>query len=85
MIKARAMNICKNIGRIRRRKKLIRGGKDSNLLSTKTIQIQINMINQLRINLRENTPWEKGEGHQSNVGDAKKIACTRIFLIEKTK
>jgi hypothetical protein len=24
------------------------------------------------------TPWEKGEDHQSNVGDEKKITCTRI-------
>jgi hypothetical protein len=39
----------------------------------------------LRMNPREKTPWEKGEDHQSNVGDAKKITCTRISLTERTK
>jgi hypothetical protein len=39
----------------------------------------------LRINPRENTPWEKGEDHQSNIVDAKKITYTRIYLIEWTK
>jgi hypothetical protein len=36
MNKARAENICRNIGRIRRKKCLIKGGRDSNFLSTKT-------------------------------------------------
>jgi hypothetical protein len=37
-------------------------------------------ISLLRMNSREKTPWEKEEDHQSNVWDAKKIACTRIVL-----
>jgi hypothetical protein len=58
---------------------------DSNLLSIETILIKINKSKQLRMSPREKNPWEKGEDHQSNVGDAKKMTCTRIFLIEKTK
>jgi hypothetical protein len=39
----------------------------------------------LRMNPREKTHWEKGEDDQSNVGDAKKIRCTRISLIKRKK
>jgi hypothetical protein len=85
MSKEREENICRNIGRIRRRRNLIREGRDSNLLSTEIVLIQINKINLLRMNPRGKTPWEKGEYHQTNVGDAKKIMCTRISIIEKTK
>jgi predicted aspartyl protease len=74
-----------NLGRIRRRRNMIREGRDSNLLSTETTLIKINKISLLRMNPREKTPWEKGEDHQSNVGDAKKITCTRISLTEKIK
>jgi hypothetical protein len=31
---------------------------------------------------RRNIPWEKGEDHQSNVGDARKITYTRISHTE---
>jgi hypothetical protein len=31
---------------------------------------------------RSNIPWEKGEDHQSNVGDARKITYTRISHTE---
>jgi hypothetical protein len=55
-------------------------GKDSNLLSTKTIQIQINKNRLLRVNPRRRTPWEKKEDHQSNVVGAKKITYTKISL-----
>jgi hypothetical protein len=34
---------------------------------------------------RRNTLWGKGEDHLSNVGDAKKITCTRISPIERVK
>jgi hypothetical protein len=37
------------------------------------------------MNPRGKTPWEKGEDHQSNVGDAKNITCTRISLAKKIK
>jgi hypothetical protein len=47
--------------------------------------IKIIKISLLRMNPRETTPWEKGEDHQSNVGDAKKITCTRISLTGNTK
>jgi hypothetical protein len=85
MSKEREDNICKSLGRIRRRRNMIREGRDSNLLSIETILIKINKISLLRMNPRRKTPWEKGEDHQSNVGDAKKITCTRISLIEKKK
>jgi hypothetical protein len=39
----------------------------------------------IRMNPRKKTPWEKGEDHQSNVGDTNKITCTRISHIERTK
>jgi hypothetical protein len=71
-------NPYKNFGRIRRRRISIRGGKDSNLPSIGTSLIEIIKINMLRANPRKNTPWEKEEDHPSNVGDVKKITCTRI-------
>jgi hypothetical protein len=37
------------------------------------------------MNPRKKNPWEKEEDNQSNVGDAKEITCTRIFLTEKKK
>jgi hypothetical protein len=42
MSKERAENLCKNLGKIRRKRNLIKEGKDSNLFSTKIVQIQIN-------------------------------------------
>jgi hypothetical protein len=45
--------------------------------------IKIIKTSLLRMNLRNNTPWEKGEDHQSNVGDAKEITCTRISHTER--
>jgi hypothetical protein len=78
-------NPCRNIGRIRRKRNMIREGRDSNLLSTETIQIKINKNNLLRMNPRRKTPWEKEEDHQSNVGGAKKITYTRISLTEEIK
>jgi hypothetical protein len=38
----------------------------------------------IMMNPREKSPSEEGEDQQYNVGDAKKIMCTRIYLIEKT-
>jgi hypothetical protein len=57
---------------------LIIRGRDSNLLSIEMSLIKIMKINMLRMIPRNKTPWEKGEDHQSSVGDAKKITCTRI-------
>jgi hypothetical protein len=85
MSKARAENLCRNLGRIRIKRNLIRYRSDSNILSKEIALIQINKISLIRMNSRENTPWEKGEDRQSNVGDAKKITCTRIVLTKKTK
>jgi hypothetical protein len=82
MIKGMEENPCRNIGRIRRRINLIRERKDSNLLSIEITQIKIIPTSILGMNPRENTPWEKGEGHKSNFGDAKKITCTRISFTE---
>jgi hypothetical protein len=57
----------------------------SNLLSIEMSLIKIIKTNMLRVNPRNKTPWEKGEDHQSNVGDAMKITCTRISHTERTK
>ena len=84
MSKAREENICKNLGRKRRMQISIRGGKDSNLPSIGMSLIEIIKINMLREISRKKIPWEKGEDHQSNLRDAKKITCTRIAHIEKT-
>jgi hypothetical protein len=78
MSKAKEENPCINLGRIRRRRSLIRGGKDSNLPLIGMSLIEIINISMLRVNPRNNTPWEKGEDHQYNVWDAKKITCTSI-------
>ena len=83
MRKEREDNPCRNIGRIRRRRSPTRERKDSNLLSIEIAQIKIIPTSMLRMNPRENSPWEKWEDHQSNVGDAKNITCTRIDTIER--
>ena len=57
---------------------MIRGGKDSNLPSIGMSLIEIIKINMLREISRRKIPWEKGEDHQSNARDARKITCTRI-------
>jgi hypothetical protein len=62
---------------------MIRGGKDSNLPSIGMRLIEIIKISMLRVNPRKKTPWEKGEDHQSNVEDARKITCTRISHTKK--
>jgi hypothetical protein len=85
MSKAREENPCKNLGRTRRMQILIRGGKDSNLPSIGMSLIEIIKINILMMISRKNIPWEKGEDHQSNVGDVRNITCTRISHIERTK
>jgi hypothetical protein len=85
MSKSREENPCKSLGRIRRRRSLIRGRRDSNLLSTEMNLIKIIKTSMLRMNPIKKTPWEKGEDHQSNVGDARKITCTRISHIERTE
>jgi hypothetical protein len=78
-------NICRNLGRIRSRINMIRGGRDSNLLSTETVLIKISKINLLKMNPRKNIPWGKEEDHQSNVVGVNKIAFTRNSLIEEIK
>jgi hypothetical protein len=47
--------------------------------------IEIIKITMLRGILGKKSPWEKGEDHQSNVGDARKITYTRISHTEKTE
>jgi hypothetical protein len=42
MSKERAESLCRNLGRIRRKRSLIREREDSNLLSTEISQIKIN-------------------------------------------
>jgi hypothetical protein len=69
-----------NIGEIRR-KKWIRGRRCSNLLSSGTILIHVNKVNQLIVNPRWNNPWEKGQGIQLNVRDVNDTICTNIVLI----
>jgi hypothetical protein len=60
----------------------IKGGKDSNLPSIGMSLIEIIKISMLREIPRRKIPWEKGEYHQSNVGDARKITYTRITHTE---
>jgi hypothetical protein len=83
MSKVEEENPCRNIGRTRRMRSPIRGGKDSNLPSIGMSLIEIININMLRGIPRRKIPWEKGEYHQSNVGNARKITCTRISHIER--
>jgi hypothetical protein len=85
MRKERAESLCRNIGRKRRRRSMLREINDSNLLSIEISLIKIIKTSMLRMNPRKKTPWGKGEYHQSNVGDANKITCTRIYLKERTK
>ena len=80
MSKERVESLCRIIGRIRRRRSLIRERKDSNLISIEISLIKIIKTDMLRMNPREKTCWGKGEDHQSIVGDAKEITCTRISL-----
>ena len=58
---------------------MIRRGNDSNLPSTGMSLIEIINISMLRVYTRKKTHWEKEEDHLSNVGDAKKITCTKIY------
>jgi hypothetical protein len=83
MSKHREDNPCRNIGRIRGTRRMIRGGKDSNLPSIGMSPIEIIKIVMLRVNPRKKTPWEKEEDHLSNVWDAKKITYTRISHMER--
>jgi hypothetical protein len=85
MSKAREENLCRNLGRTRRMRSLIIGGKDSYLPSIRMRLMEIIKINMLRGNPRNKIPWEKGEDHQYNVGDARKITYTRIAHTEKTE
>jgi hypothetical protein len=78
MRKAKEENHCRNVGRTIQMRSPIRGGKDSNLPSIGMSLIEIIEINMIREISRKKIPWEKGEDHQSNVGDARKITCTRI-------
>jgi hypothetical protein len=55
MSKDREENPCKNLGRIRGRRSLIRGGKDSNLPSIGMSLIEIIKISMLRVNPRNKT------------------------------
>jgi hypothetical protein len=64
---------------------MVRGGRDSNLLSIETTLIKISKISLLRMNPRKKIPWGKEEDHQFNVGGAKKITYTRISLTEEIK
>jgi hypothetical protein len=45
--------------------------------------IKISKTGILRMIPRKKTHWEKGEDHQSNVGDEKKITCRRISHAER--
>jgi hypothetical protein len=47
--------------------------------------IEIIKISMLRGISRRKIPWGKGEYHQSNVGDARKITYTRISHNERTE
>jgi hypothetical protein len=57
MSKAREENPCKNIGRTRRLRIPIRGGKDSNIPSMGMSLIEIVKISMLRGISRKKIPW----------------------------
>jgi hypothetical protein len=84
MRKEKAESIFINLRRITRRINMIREGRDSNLLLVGRILAQIRKIN-IRMTLRRNIPWRKGEYHLSNIGDTKKITCTRISPTKRVK
>jgi hypothetical protein len=83
MSKEREKILCTNLGRIRRKRSMIRERKDSKLLSTEISQIKISKTILLMMNPREKTPWEKWGDHQYNVVDPRNITCTKIYLTEK--
>jgi hypothetical protein len=56
MRKERVDSLCINLGRIRRRRSLIRERKDSNILSIEISQVKIIKTNILRMNPREKIP-----------------------------
>jgi hypothetical protein len=85
MSKAREENLCRNNGRKRKMLSLIRGGKDSNLPSIGMSLIEFIKTSMLREISRRNIPWKKWKDHQSNVGDARNITCTRISHTERTE
>jgi hypothetical protein len=85
MSKVREENPCKNLGRTRKMRSPIRGGKDSNLPSIGMSLIEVIQIGMLWGISRKKIPWGKGEDHQSNAGDARKITCTRISHPERTE
>ena len=80
MSKVKEDNIYRNLGRTRKIQSSSRGGKDSNLPS-----IGMSLIEIVEINMLRKIPWEKGEDHQSNDGDARKITYKRISQTEKTE
>jgi hypothetical protein len=83
--KEKEENHCRTTGRTRKMQSPIRGGNDSNLPSIGMSLIEIIKNNMLREISRKKIPWEKGEDHQSNVGDARKITCTRIYHTKRTE
>jgi hypothetical protein len=85
MSKAREENPCRNLGRTRKMQSMVRGGKDSNLPCIGITLIEIIKISMLKESPRRKIPWGKGEYHQSNARDARKITCTIISHIEKTE
>jgi hypothetical protein len=85
MRKAREENPYRNLRRTRKMRSSIRGGKDSNFPSIGMSLIEIIKIIMLREISRRKIPWEKREDHQSNVGDERKIKCTRISHTKRTK
>jgi hypothetical protein len=68
MTRAKVEQIFRSLGEIRKRTSKIRGRRDLNLLSSRTVLIHINKSNQLKVDLRWQNPWGKGKGNQSNVG-----------------
>ena len=61
----------------KKKEKFDKRKKGFKLPSTETTQIKISKNSMLRMNIRDKSPLEKWEDHQSNVGDAKKITCTK--------
>jgi hypothetical protein len=85
MIKEREDNLCINYWKDKKKDKYDQRRKGFKPPFNRNNPNKNQQENLLRMNPREKTPWEKGEDHQSNVGDEKKITCTRISLTEKKK
>jgi hypothetical protein len=82
MSKVRAMNPCINIGKKKKFYQIRKGFKPP---FNRNIPNKNQEEQYTKNESKREDSLVKGEYHQLNVGDAKKITCTRIVLTKKTK